>query len=205
MFTVASGPDEDSEPTFVRPPWFGPPEGELGVSLPLAVVVGRSDNAVVALRDATAYSMGVALELVAAARGLRQAEAQTLFHEQHFADPDDELPAAFLRVGLELPDGTRVSNLTGHRAFSMRPEQEPDAPLLVPSGGGGGSAGPGHVTMSPAYWLWPLPPAGTLRLFVEWPRLGVALSSCELDGAAIRSAAAKSQPLWADEATETGC
>jgi hypothetical protein len=50
--------------------------------------------------------------------------------------------------------------------------------------------------MNNAYWLWPLPPSGMLHLFVEWPRLRIALSSAELDGSAIRTAASHSQPLW---------
>jgi hypothetical protein len=46
--------------------------------------------------------------------------------------------------------------------------------------------------------LWPLPPSGTLHLFVEWPGLGIALSSADLDGGAIVAAASESQPLWND-------
>jgi hypothetical protein len=102
----------------------------------------------------------------------------------------------FLLVGIEFPDGRRVSNLAGRHHFFGQPEQEPEGPLLVPSGGGGGSAGSGRVTMHNAYWLWPLPPPGMLQLFVEWPALGIALSSADLDGGAIRVAASKSQPLW---------
>jgi hypothetical protein len=68
--------------------------------------------------------------------------------------------------------------------------------VLMQSGGGGGSAESGRVTMNNAYWLWPLPPSGTLHLFVEWPRLGIALSSADLDGDAIRNAASGSEPFW---------
>jgi hypothetical protein len=32
----------------------------------------------------------------------------------------------------------------------------------------------------------------------EWPSLGIALSSADLDGSAIVAAASKSQPLWND-------
>jgi hypothetical protein len=80
---------EGSQEEFVRPVWFGPPDDELGVCVPFAVVLGRSDNAIVALRNVTAYSSGITLDLVAAGRELREAEAQRLFHEQHVADPDE--------------------------------------------------------------------------------------------------------------------
>ncbi len=109
-------------------------------------------------------------------------EAQRLFHEQHIADPDEGLPEGFLRVGIELANGRRISNLQDRRHLWGQPDQEPEGPVLMQSGGGGGSAGSGHVTMNPAYWLWPLPPSGTLHLFVEWPSLGIALSSADLDG-----------------------
>ncbi len=186
---------EGSQEEFVRPVWFGPPEDELGVCVPFAVVLGRSDNAIVALRNVTAYSSGITLDLVAAGRELREAEAQRLFHEQHVADPDEGLSEGFLRVGIEFPDGRRVSNLARRHHFSWQSEQEPEGPVLMESGGGGGSAGSGRVTMNNAYWLWPLPPLGTLHLFVEWPRLGIALSSADLDGDAIRNAASGSEPF----------
>jgi hypothetical protein len=190
------------EQEFVRPAWFGPPEDELGVCVPLAVVVGRSDKAVVALRHVTAYSTGITLDLIAAGRDLREAVAQRLFHEQHIAEMDEDLPEGFLRVGIEFPDGRRISNLSHRPDLWQQPEQEPEGPVLMQSGGGGGSAGAGRVTMNPAYWVWPLPPSGTLRLFVEWPGLGVTLSSADLDGNAILEAAPRSQPLWKSDGSE---
>jgi hypothetical protein len=205
MFRLDPGGErpKDGQEEVVRPAWFAPPEDELGVSVPLAVVVSRSDKAVVALRHVTAYSTGVTLELVAAGRNLREVEAQRLFHEQHIADPDEGLPEGSLRVGIEFADGRRVSNLSDRRHLWGQPDQEPEGPLLMQSGGGGGSAGSGRVTMNPAYWLWPLPPSGTLHLFVEWPSLGIALSSADLDGSAIVAAASKSQPLWNDGGKKT--
>ena len=198
MFRLDPGGErpKDGQEEVVRPAWFGPPEDELGVCVPFAVVLGRSDNAIVALRHVTAYSAGITLDLVAAGRDLREADAQRLFHEQHIADPDEGLSDGFLRVGVEFPDGRRVSNLAGRHQFWGQPDQEPDGPVLMQSGGGGGSAGSGRVTMNNAYWLWPLPPSGTLHLFVEWPSLGIALSSADLDGSAIRIAASQSQPFW---------
>jgi len=93
--------------------------------------------------------------------------------------------------------GERVSNLGGHRgmrrAFSG---EEPDGPILMPNGGGGGSGAPDSVAMRPGYWLWPLPPAGALRAWCEWPALEIPLSSLELDADAIHDAARRALPLW---------
>ena len=197
IFSVGpSGEDPDDEPVeHLQPEWVGPPGDELGASLPLGAVIGRSKNAVVALRQLTGYSTGVMLDLVAAARGLRESETNRLFHEQHATAPEEGPPGGFLRVGVELEDGTRASNLADPRRL-WRADRTPEGPLLMRSGGGCGSAGSGHVTMNPGYWLWPLPPPGRLRLFVERPSLDVELSSIELDGAAIVAAAARSRPLW---------
>jgi hypothetical protein len=39
------------------------------------------------------------------------------------------------------------------------------------------------------FWAWPLPPAGPVTVFVEWPAVGIGPSSVTLDGAAIVAAA----------------
>jgi hypothetical protein len=180
------------------PPWLGPPEDVLGAIVPLALVVGRSENAVVALRHATVAGEGVALQFVAAARGLRDARASRLMHDQHVFDPEDEPSDALLRLGLELPDGRRVSNLDRRRgpAGWASIETRPNAPVFFPHGGGGGSSGNGRVSMQPAYWLWPLPDSGAIRIFCEWPAVDLPLSSAELDVAPLVEARERIVPLW---------
>lgn len=181
-----------------RPPWFGPPEEELGAVVPLALVVGRSERGVVAASQATVYSTGVTFDVLALARNLTDGQASRMFHEQHVFEDDDEPPAAFLRLGLELPNGERVSNLGGrrpHRAF-MNPEQAPDGAVLLPHGGGGGSSSGGRVAMRPGFWLWPLPQPGTIRVFCEWPFVDIPLSTAEIDGATIAGAADRAVRLW---------
>jgi hypothetical protein len=70
--------------------------------------------------------------------------------------------------------------------------------VLVQAGGGGGSAGSGRVRLNPGYWLWPLPPAGTVRLFIEWPAVEIEPSSLELTVEPLLEAASRSKPLWDD-------
>jgi hypothetical protein len=177
-----------------RPPeWLAPPDQELGEPVPLSIVVGRSERAVVALREAVAYSTGTHLEFLAFARGLPRRQANELFHLQH-PMPDEDPPPELLRIGVELADGARISNLGNphHRNWNERP----GGPVLVPHGGGGGSGVVGQVELRPAYWLWPLPPPGQLRVFVEWPALAVELTSVEIGAAPIIEAASRSQRLW---------
>jgi hypothetical protein len=163
----------------------------------MSVVVARSERAVVALRSATAYSPGVVFDFVALAHDLSDHQASSLFHEQHLAGGVEEPPDAFLRVGLEFADGTRVSNL-GRGRGSPDPAEEPDGPVLNQCGGGGGWAGGGRVDMQHSYWLWPLPPPGSLRIYVEWPALDLPLSSVDVDSGPLRAAASRSLTLWSD-------
>jgi hypothetical protein len=194
IFSYGPGeePAEEPEP----PEWIGPPAGELGECAPLSLVVGRSDRAVIALRNATAFSTGVTFDLLALARDLGRREAGSLFHEQHLTSPDEEPPDGFLRIGVELADGSRISNLGNPNRHLWRPEERPTGPILAPHGGSGGSSDRGRTSLHQSYWLWPLPPPGRLRFFAEWPALGVELSSVELDPGPILDAAERSQRLW---------
>lgn len=190
--------DDDEPPEESRSPrWFGPPDEELGVVLPQGIVLAHSIRGVVALSHAVAYSTGVSFEFVARARGLSRSEANRVFHEQHMFEKND-LPDALLRIGFELADGSRVSNLGGWRAQAtlMEPGSEPVGPVLLPHAGGGGSSTGGQVTMQPGYWLWPLPPPGPVRISCEWPLVEIALTTADIDGTAFVNAAEQARSLW---------
>jgi hypothetical protein len=198
-FDEDDGNEEDVEHEPRRmPPWFGPPEDELGAVVPLGLVAARSESGVVALSHATVYSTGLALDVIAAARGLSESQSNRLFHEQHLFEEGEEPPAGFLRIGLELPDGNRVSNLGGRmgRRRFMKPDEEPDGPVLMEHGGGGGSGGGGRVRLHPAFWLWPQPESGTLRFFCEWPVAEIPLSFVDLDAGELEASAGRAVRLW---------
>ena len=198
MFSFGGDDDEsDSQEEPTRPPWFGPLEDELGAVLPQGIVLARSDRAVVALSHAVVYSAGAAFDFLAVARGLTRSEANRVFQEQHMFEEED-LPDSLLRIGFELADGSRVSNLGGWRAHRklMSPDAELEGPLLLPHGGGSGNSAGGHVTMKPGYWLWPLPPSGPLRISCEWPLVEIALATVEVDGTTLLDAASRARRLW---------
>ena len=202
MFSFDDGDGHDEDPEReqpLRPQWFGPPEDELGAVVPLGLVVGRSDNGLVALQHATVYSTGLSFDVIAAARGLTDAQSSRLFHEQHLFEEDEEPPPGFLRIGLELPDGARVSNLGGRmnrRRHFLKPDEEPDGPVFMETGGGGGSAGGGGVRMNPGFWLWPRPGQGTVRVFCEWPIVEIPLSTVDVDTPELIAATERVVPLW---------
>ena len=195
LFQLPLDEEPPERPEWTSPPWFAPPQDELGVCVPFSAVVGRSDRAVVALSHALAYSTGISLQLVAHARGLRERDTHLIFREQHLSPGEDELPEAFLRIGIELPGGAKVSNLGGRRHYPD-PEKQPPGPVLMQHGGGGGTGGQGTVLMQPGFWLWPLPEPGVLRVSCEWPLVELPLSTVELDGDALVSAASTVEKLW---------
>jgi hypothetical protein len=190
------GVDDDQ---MSMPAWHGPPNDELGIAVPEAIVVGRSENGVVALSHVLAYSTGVQFDFVGRAVGIKQSRVHAMFHAQHnFGMSDDESPTdEFLRIGLEFSDGVRVSNLSSDWWRGGADDTEPEGPVFHhASGGGGGMSGThGAVSMSPSYWLWPLPPAGPLRVWCEWPVVGIDLVSAEIDASSIVAAAARTVPL----------
>jgi hypothetical protein len=194
IFSRGPEDDDSGQEAFTPPPWFGPSEDELGACVPLALVVGRSEKGAVAIEHATVYSTGVELAIRATGRGLGERESQRLLHEQHYLGDEEEPSDGFLRIGIELADGSRASNLGPGRRW--QPDHEPDGPLLVQHGGGGGGGGAGRIDLHSTYWLWPLPPPGTLGVFVEWPALDIALSTVELDAGLLLEAAGRSRSLW---------
>lgn len=190
MFSFGNEDDDSESPQEPhRPRWFGPPDDELGVVCPQAIILARSENAVIALSHATVYSTGIAFDFLAQARGLTRSQASRLFHEQHTFEEED-LPDAFLRIGFEFGDGRRVSNLGGWRGHSklMQDNAEPEGPLLIPYAGGGGNSNGGNVTMKPGYWLWPLPPSGPLRISCEWPLVRIAVTTVQIDAPLLENA-----------------
>jgi hypothetical protein len=133
MFSHAvPGRGDDDPAAAAERPWSpaqGPPEDEVGAAVSVAAVVGRSQDAAVALSQATVYSEGMTFHFVALARGLGLRQSSRLLHDQQRFDEADEPGDGFLRLGLELPDGRRVSNLgvrIGHGRYA---------------GAGGGEAG----------------------------------------------------------------
>lgn len=191
LFVDDTAPEEPEPPVVPheRPVWLGPPTEELGAAVPVGLVLARSERGVVAVSHALVYSTGVSFELVAQVSGLTPSESSRVFHEQHQGRlGDDDLPDGFVRFGIELPDGRRVSNLGGRRRLFG--ETEPAGPVLIQHGGGGGQSETGAVSWKAEVWLWPLPEPGALRLYAEWPIAGIGVSSHELDSRELLGAVA---------------
>ena len=155
-----------------QPDWIGPPENMAGGTLELDLVLANTGRVAAVLQGAIAYPTGVELRL-----GL-------------FRRPDGAMrfePFERARFGIGLPDGRKLTDL--------RWEEDPEATArLVQRGGGGGG-----LTWDQDYWLWPLPPEGTLQIAFAWPDEGIDETVVEIDAGPIRAAAARAVELWADD------
>lgn len=175
---VADGRPGTPEIQTVRSARLGPPEGwVLPTVLPAVRMLGRSDNARVALVGLWCWPEGVSMDL------------QLMCRELRTGTPGDHW--AF-RFGAQYADRRRVA--VGDHPLDRRTTiQSSDGLVLRPTIGGGGKF---HRHWS--FYLWPLPPKGRLTLVVDWPAEGIAETYTELDAGEIRSAAARAMVVWRD-------
>jgi hypothetical protein len=76
----------------------------------------------------------------------------------------------------------------------VRPKDEdglPIDPVLAFTSGGGGSGGY-HFGV----WVYPLPPAGPLEIFVSMPTIAGHEERVVIDGSTVRAAAEQATVIW---------
>lgn len=180
-------PEAAPVPSRPHRPWE-PPEAEFPGAVPSGtIVLGRTEQAAVAITGLLAYPAGFEIFLTARVRP----GADT--------GPGDRMPGGggrggyrqSFRLGLQFADGTKVLGQRG----GPGPDQdtEPDGPILRPFMAGGGPR-----STFWRWWAWPLPPAGPLEFVCEWAALGIPESRAGLDAQLILDAAARSIRLWPD-------
>jgi len=165
------------------PDWAAPPSNILPAVLPLTRVVARNEGVVAALVGAAVYPSGVELRLTV--RSQEPMNQRTI----HSLLSPYEPGAGALQVGVLLADGSRASHPTRSRPHQGR---------LTPRAGGSESS-----TSWRDLWLWPLPPAGPVEVFLTWPAAGLAEQSTVLDGAQLQAAAVDAVELWPAQAEGT--
>ena len=199
FFPDDAPPPEPPEPVELpQPAWAGPPEDVLPGAAPLALVIGRSAGTVVMLNGVRAYPTGLALQLNVR---LRERAARRDLNGEVFDGPYDheqsaQWRAGRLKWGFELSDGRRVTNVD-HPGWPWRYDTgaDDDGPSALLVGQGGGAS---NKSADRDYWLWPLPPAGPLRVVCQWLDQGIELTSHQLDATPLVEAAARATPLWTD-------
>lgn len=196
-----AGSDEPADPP--QPVWMRAPTDVLPGVVPVELVIARSPSTVIMLTGMRAFPTGVEMSLAVRFRG--QAPRRDLLSEVFDGPYEHDMNARWqeqrLKWGFELSNGRRVTNVD---PWPQQPNQdhsrphrsddrlwEPDHPVLM--GGGGGGDG---RSIDRSYWLWPLPPAGRLRVVCQWLDQDIDMQTQDMDASVIRDAASRSRPAW---------
>ncbi|MFI0480422.1 hypothetical protein [Actinomadura sp. 9N215] len=196
-----NGPTTEERPTF--PVWSAPPSSETGGVIALERIIARSANVVVLLPSVRVFRSGCMLEIEVVSRqgDLSEEDWWDLSMWAHGFGPPvgRQLPDKLLRMGVRYRDGTKVTTIEQHRETRLA-DQQPSGPLLTwwPEGGGPRGGGVFNFDRS-TLWLWPLPPPEPFEFAVEWPLAGINLTTTELDGTLLSTAAARSTQFWPDD------
>jgi len=204
-FPVPPLPPRPRNTRHVPPPWVAAPAYEVPAVVHLGKFVSRTPSIVVALKSAEVFSTGCLFNLSWVFRRADQteedwAELQHLFFHQGRGFRGGSGRQSGLLFGVEFPDGSKASTGSQIPYGLMEAGTNPESPVLALNGGGGGG-GDEEFSGSGTLWLWPLPPAGDLRLVCQWTDFGLEETSLMLDGGALREAAASVQPYWPEEGT----
>jgi hypothetical protein len=168
---------------------------------PLAAILARTEETVVAVTGIRAYPSGFGFTLDLRLRGSVPREMRMHWPLAGMFDHPRWLPAdTLLRLTVEFADGRSVSNSDPRTAGPGEPD--PDRPML--SDGPGTSWGADEWyrdawCLAVEHRVRPLPPPGPLAFVCEWPGRGIPSSRVEVDGAAIRQAADVAVTLWLDD------
>lgn len=190
---------------YVPPEWAGAPRYELPAVVHLGLFLHRSPTFIMAVESVKVHSTGCLFDLSWRLRRRNESDEQwdelnaSFFSQPHARWARPRQPLAALLCGVQLADGSKASS----GAMLNRPHPAPNAPNPDPPvllfQGQGGNGGDDEMSSSGTLWLWPLPPAGDLRLVTQWTDMGMPETSITLDGGHLRDAAARVQPYWPEE------
>jgi hypothetical protein len=193
-------PPQPRSTRYGPPPWPAAPAYELPAVVHLGKFLHLSPTTVLAVKSADVYSTGCSFSLSWLFRRGEQtdedwADLQHLFFQPGLGIRRGAERQTGLMFGAQFPDGSKASTGNqGHHGL-MDTGQQPKPPTVVLNNGGGSGAdyeflGTGNL------WMWPLPPAGDLRLVAQWLDFGLEEASIKLNGGQLRDAAARVQPYW---------
>lgn len=169
--------------------WISPPDNELGVTVPIRLLLAKTDTLALAVSNVVAYSTGFGLRLVVKlhhdAKDVDPHRMMMQFRGGPIGGGEDRL-----RFGIEFSDGRKATNLTPRRPL----EEPPPINLWMGGGGGGSSQG-----WSCAHWVYRLPPEGPITIACAWPHFELPERSVRFDAAPIIEAAMQVEQLWDDD------
>jgi hypothetical protein len=157
------------------------------VTVDVNQLVARTGRATMTLESVAAHAGGceLAFRIVVDMAGLtprQEKQARRAVDGYSRAITPDATGSGRLSVALQFSDGRAA-------AFSDDTGALPrGGPAVTDSATSSYPEGAAEVAEE-TFWAWPLPPAGPLTVFVEWPAVGIGPSSVTLDGGAIVAAA----------------
>jgi hypothetical protein len=168
---------------------------------PVAAILARTDQTVVAVTGIRAFPTGFGFTLNLRLRNLHPRERRGFWPFPEFGYHGGRtVPADAFRLTIEFADGRSVNNLDPAPSDPNVPAFE--QPMLS-SGPGTGLVGSGS---SPDRWGWdmdyrvqPLPTPGPLAFACVWPERGIPSARVEVDGEAVLGAADAAAILWSDD------
>ncbi|WP_051970717.1 hypothetical protein [Kitasatospora azatica] len=188
FFDSIPRPEEPAGPERPKPPVWMRPDDVMPVSLPLTRMLLRSPKVAVFTDGLRAYPEGFEFTVqIRWAPGVARDRRSGPFG-WHGGRPDQP-SGDELRFGVLFPDGSRAA-ADGFLGLRLR-EQDVRPPLIHGTSGGGGSG-----TWEQKFWVWGLPETGPVTLVCAWSAEGLAEHRVELDGDALRAAAAQAESLW---------
>ena len=140
--------DSDSLPPHdAQPEWAGPPDDVMPVLVPIHLILGRSDNAVVVLTRVRAYRSGLAISITAQTRQADRHDdlGRELMWHPDIGGPDPSWHANRFKWGVEFADGRKATNVDPDRGPAdgrFEPNWKPDHPVLMINGGVSAVSGP---------------------------------------------------------------
>jgi hypothetical protein len=164
---------------------------------PVAAILARTEDTVVAVTGIRAFPTGFGFTLNLRARNLDPRERRGFwpFHElgPHRGPPwSDEV----LRLTIEFADGRSVTNIDPSPSDPAVPAFE--QPMLS-RGPGTGGQGVDSWSFEMDYRVRPLPPPGPLAFACVWLARGIPSARVEVDGAAVLQAADAAVTLWSHD------
>lgn len=174
----------------------GPPDNEVPGLAGVSAVLARTEDMVVALTGARAYSTGVMLEL--AVRRRRDAppeepDLHELVNGGRWHGAPWSRAGSGLLLGVQLADGRTATILDGPPGVASWLGVASGEPVLAPTGGGGGGR-----RWDQSYWLTPLP-VGDLVVVCAWVAAGIPETRTVIDGGPLAEAARRAVVLWPQE------
>jgi hypothetical protein len=163
------------------------PVNEIPVSVPLDLLLGRTDDIAVAITGARVYANGVECTLALRARSARRHGRQ--FHEMAGTMTRADQPDRLL-LGFEYADGRTVTSLGDWSAY-LAADAFDDTPTLT--WGGGGASG---CVADYQFFLAPIPPPGDLVVMCAWPAFELPESRAVVDATPITEMARRPTVLW---------